>query len=164
MPAVPLTRRQGLRALAVGAPALLLAACTSDPEQAPSSTPSANEGAAAAPSADDPAATDPAADEAALIALYDAALAAPGTSDTREVLALLRDQHAAHRDALGGAADVPVPASPPSLAALIAAEKRASRARIRACVAAADPDVARLLALIAASEAAHVPVLKDVSA
>ena len=39
--------------------------------------------------------------------------------------------------------------------------REAARSRIRACVAADDADLARLLTFIAASEASHVPALRD---
>ena len=85
------------------------------------------------------------------------------------LLATIRDQHAQHRDALGGTASeparVPAPASPAAaIASLVAAERTASRDRIRSCVAADSPESARLLAFIAASEASHVPALRDLTA
>ena len=46
---------------------------------------------------------------------------------------------------------------------LIAAERAAARQRIEACVAATEPGLARTLAFIAASEASHIPALKEVT-
>lgn len=160
--AVPgITRRQGLVALALAAPAALLVACTgeaADPAPSPSG--------AAAPEG---LAESVAAAEAGLVAAYDAAIAALAQADP-ELIALLtsiRDQHAAHRDALGGTSAAPeAPAQPVAQAAvideLVAAERQATRDRIDACEAASDPALARLLALIGASEAAHVPALREV--
>lgn len=109
-----------------------------------------------------------AADEAALIARYEAALISvpENEADVRTVLSLIRDQHRAHLDALGGAPEQATPtagsATTASLVAdLISAERAASEERITACVDARDPEMARLLSFIAASEAAHVPALRD---
>ena len=158
--AVALTRRQGLIAMALAGPVTLLAACTGDAGPAPT-TPV--DGSAA------PAPTEAtAAQEAVLVAAYDAALGAlPALdADTVALLTLIRDQHAQHRDALGGSAEeAPGVAAPQSrdeaIGALIDAERAATRSRVRACVAATDPEAARLLSLIAASEASHVPALRD---
>jgi hypothetical protein len=157
-----LTRREGLLALALLAPAGLLAACTGSAEPTPGST------AASAPPVD--LAAEVAAEESALIASYDAVLAAAtGLGDEAfALLALIRDQHRQHLDALGGI-DSPSPsvasAAPSTAAAavgsLIDAERAAARSRIRACVAAEDADLARLLTFIGASEASHVPALRD---
>lgn len=61
----------------------------------------------------------------------------------------------------------PVTSEPASsadaLAALADAEAQARRQRIRACDAAADPELARVLAVIAASEAQHAVVLDDLA-
>jgi hypothetical protein len=157
-----LTRREGLIALALVAPAGILAACTGSAEPSP---PSAS---ASAPPAD--LAAEVAGEESALIAIYDALLAGvPGIGDeATALLTLIRDQHVQHRDALGA-----TPAQPPSTAGtapatpaaaislLVAAEREAARSRIRACVAADEPDLARLLTFIGASEASHVPALRD---
>lgn len=137
-----------------------LAGCTSsdgspaDPTSAPG--PSAASASAAA------------ADEAALIARYEAALASvpDDQPDLRTALSLIREQHRSHLDALGGAPAATVPASAPAttaglLADLITAERAASDERITACVDARDPELARLLSFIAASEASHVPALRD---
>jgi hypothetical protein len=156
-----ITRREGLIALALAGPAALLAACTSDTAE-PGPTPSPT-------TSPEGAAESVAADEALLVASYDAALAALPDADPA-VIALLtgiRDQHAAHRDALGGTSLVPdAPPQPAAQAAvideLLAAERQAARDRIDACETAADPELARLLAMIGASEASHVPALREV--
>lgn len=162
-PTAPLiTRRAGLLSLAALAPAALLAACSSDD----ASTPSASGSGPAGSTGTVTVSTESADDESALIAAYDAVIASLGDTDdsVRAVLADIRDQHAAHRDALGGAADVDSPAAGgglgPQLADLVDRERRASRARIRASLD-ADADLARTLTFIAASEAAHVPALAE---
>jgi hypothetical protein len=137
---------------------MALMACTSDADPGGDST------ATAAPTVQ--SGSPSAVSEAALVAQYEAALATVGQSDT-ETLALLaeiRDQHRAHLDALGGAPEAPVPSPASSaqtvLADLVAAERGAYKERVAACVDATEPDLARVLALIAASEAAHVPALR----
>lgn len=155
-----LTRRAGLLAAVLAVPFASAAACST------SASDGARETAAGDTSASD-GGDDQAIQEAGLVARYDAVIAAfPGTTAVA-LLTELRDQHAAHRDALGGAEAVaptsPVPESiDAALADLTATERAASRARIRACVATDDPERARLLAFIAASEASHVPALRDV--
>ena len=155
-----ITRRQGLRALALIGPIGVLAACSND--SAPAPEPSPTDTAQPAP------AEASAVDESALIARYDTVLGAlpDADADLLTTLTAIRDQHVQHRDALGGAEPQPDPSPAPAgvteaLTALIAAERKAGKARIRACVSAEDPDAARLLALIAASESAHVPALRD---
>jgi len=106
--------------------------------------------------------SDVAAQEWMLVAMYDAAIAAqPSKVDE---LTSLRDQHIEHAQALGSAAPggsaSPVSAAP-DRAQLVAAELQASRDRVTACSRAAQPDLARLLALIGASEAGHAAFLKD---
>jgi hypothetical protein len=160
-----LTRREGLLALALLAPAGLLAACSGSADPAPASA------TATSPAPDQ--AAEVAAEESALIAAYDAVLAAQAGLDAEAtaLLTAIRDQHAQHRDALGAPASS-APASPAAappaastaeaaLAGLIAAEREASRSRVRACVAADDTELARLLTFIGASEASHVPALRD---
>lgn len=156
-----ITRRTGL-ALALAAPIGLLAACSDGASDA--AVPAGSDGSGDVPSGKQ--AVDQAVQEADLVALYDAVLAAFPGSDAADVLAAVRDQHARHRDALGGATG-PSAATPTvpttlrgALTALADTEREASRARIRACVDAADPEKARLLSLIAASEASHVPALR----
>jgi hypothetical protein len=145
-----LTRRQGLL-FALALPVATAAGCSS--EAAPPVPPS--------PSGVDEDAT--VVDEQALIGRYEATAAAhPALA---EALAPLADQHRAHLAALGspdapGRPPTEVPALPSAaLAALVQAERSASRQRIDACVAAESGDRARLLAFIAASEAGHVAAL-----
>jgi hypothetical protein len=159
---VVLTRRRGLALAALAVPTVLLAACSSDDGAAPVPTGAGS----ASPGAVDATTRQ----ESALIASYDAVLAAfPDlTTESAAILASIRDQHAQHRDALGGAPDAEVAAAvtpaaglDATLRGLIAAERDASRVCVRACVEAADADVARTLAFIGASEASHVPALRD---
>jgi hypothetical protein len=138
----------------------LLAGCTSDPDPAPSNT------AAPAPDADAQVRDTVAAEEAALIALYDAAIAAhPALAGE---LAPLRDQHAAHAQAMGSAplsapAVGGVGSRPQALAALRDAEQRAIAQRTTACEIATGIDTARTIALIAASEAGHAEYLRGLT-
>lgn len=160
-----LTRRQGLMAAATVAGAAVLAACSSD------ATPSGSSAAAASASAD-PAITD----EIALLALYDRTIAA--LPDLARYLAPIRDQHAQHVTALGGSPDLgsagatagtasaaPGIAADPTAAitTLIDAERSAAKQRIDASVDATAPERVRTLVFIAASEASHVPTLKDLN-
>lgn len=161
MSATPrLTRRQSLAALGLIGPVGLLAACSSSDEASPTAT----LGTEPEPIAPD---ATVAAEEALLIAHYDAVLQAlPETqTETRSALSALREQHVAHREALGGGGEPALDDLPedPSITSLTAAEKAASKARIRACAEASDPELARTLAFIAASEASHVPALKDLT-
>lgn len=166
-PPLHLTRRQGLTLLvALAVPAGLSACGGESPEASPVAT--------TAPPAPDLAEVV-AGEELALIALYDAALAGlPETDERRRtLLTALRQQHVEHRDAL--APDVTIPldeeasdggtldAAPvaPGLRDLAAAERKATKARIRACVETDDPQLARTLAFIAASESSHVPALVE---
>ena len=162
-----ITRRQGLIALAVVGSMGMLAACTTTEEPGPPS----GSGSSAEPSSGDALAARVAADEAALIARYDSILAARPAIDpaAAALLAAIRDEHVQHRDALGGTAapSSPAPAissASAGLSELPRAERQASRSRVRACEDAQEPELARLLAFIAASEAAHVPALRDVGA
>lgn len=165
MPAPPtLTRRRALGVVAGSA--LLLAGCTTEDVQT-AATPTVGEAAGGEATSAGAAALD----EAELVARYEAVLAAFQDRDeaVTSVLTDIRDQHAEHRDALGGAPDAPTPTRvDPSLDAaigdLLARERAAAKARRRACVAADDPAAARLLALIGASEASHVPALRELRA
>ena len=154
-----LTRRTVLGGSAVLGFALL-AGCTSEPAPAPSDTPTT------ARDADAQVRDTVAIDEAALIALYDAAIAAhPGLAGE---LAPLRDQHVAHAEAMGSASiSAPAAASvgsrPQALAALRDAEQRAIAQRTSACEIATEIDTARTIALIAASEAGHVEYLRGLT-
>jgi hypothetical protein len=158
-----ITRRQGLLALGLLAPAGLLTACSGSADPAPATA------TATAPAPD--LAAEVAAEESVLVAAYDAVLAGQSGLDPEAtaLLTLIRDQHAEHRDALGTpSSQAPAPAASgttqAALAGLIAAERDAARSRVRACVAADDAELARLLAFIGASEASHVPALRDLRA
>lgn len=158
-----ITRRQGLAGLLALLPAGAVAACSSG----------------AIPVADVPATAEPtpelssevAAAEADLIARYDAVIAtlAEGSDRVRSTLEAIRMQHAEHLSALGGAptgasvAGAEAVVGSPAIAALVDAERQAAKARIGSCVEASDPELARTLAFIAASEASHVPVLRRLS-
>lgn len=158
-PASPMARRTFLM-LAAGSSVGLLASCGSA-----STTPAAD-------SADDLLRTQVAAAELALIAQYQEVIAA--FPDLGASLIALQEQHRAHLvamapagapgdDASASAATAPAPGSARQALELLAdAERAASQQRREACLGAADPDLARTLALIAASEASHVPALGQV--
>ena len=158
--AIRFSRRQGLTALAVLGPVGLFTACSSGAAPTEST---------AAPS---PATVSSAvaAQERELVALYDAVIAAhPELASALQVIA---DQHREHAVALEDGGDEaatasvsPAPAeAQAALATLIAAERRAMRQRVDACVEADAPGLARTLAYIAASEGSHVAALRDVRA
>ncbi len=156
-----ITRRRGLGLVALLAPASVLAACSSEPPPDVAATPTA----APEPDVRQRAALD----EVGLIALYDSVLASLPDADERRRAPLreLREQHVAHRDALDPdavAASVVEPGDgepvAPGLTDLADAERQAVKQRIRSCVDATDEQTARLLALIAASEASHVPAVR----
>lgn len=155
----PVSRRA---ILAAGA-TLAAAACSPGTDAAPS--PSGSTPEAAPPDPDLGLRSEVAAREWALVALYDAALAAPGAPDP-SLLSLLRDQHREHAGALGSsgpedtASPTPTATGVDVRARLIEAEQQAAGARSDACQAARDPDLVRLLALIAASEAGHAESLR----
>lgn len=107
--------------------------------------------------------------EIALIAAYDAAIAAFPTLAQR--LGDFRDQHQAHLTAVSLNLDVGTASSPASptrapggaasaVRSLRRLEAAAARDRIDACGAAADSDLAELLGRIAASESGHVAALR----
>jgi hypothetical protein len=155
------TRRHGLTALALIGPAGLLVACSGDPApDEPQPTPSPT------------SVTDrTVASERELVALYAAVAAA--FPDIAQALGAIGSQHAAHARALTGsdAVDGPTGASPTPIAVpatrsaaldlLVASERRAQRERLDACVAAAEPGLARTLAFVGASEASHIPALRE---
>lgn len=101
------------------------------------------------------------ADELALIAAYDAAIAAGGKNV--EALTIIRSEHAEHLRALGwqAAAASTSPEPSPGKAALLRAERRAARLRADGARDSADTDQAQMLALIAASESQHVALLES---
>jgi hypothetical protein len=138
----------------------ILAACSSDPQPGPTDSQTA------APDVDDQVRASVLEDEATLITLYDAVIAAHPS--LAEGLTPLREQHVAHAAAMSGASLPPeaapvVGSQPQALAALIEAEKQAIGQRTAACEAAAGEDLARTLALIAASEAGHAEFLRGVT-
>jgi hypothetical protein len=152
-----LSRRSLLAVAVVGT--LTAAGCTPSTDPAPPTD---------APRDDDAVlAAAVVAQEEGLIALYDATVAAfPALGSA---LTSIRDQHAAHRDALSPQGSPTASPSPPiaagtsqaaAIAGLLEAERRAVSERTESCVAARIPDTARLLALIAASEASHVEFLR----
>ena len=148
-PPARLTRRAAL-ALLVGAGVV---ACS----------PTSDAGPTPSPTADPDAQTraEVAAQEWALVALYDAAIAAQPAQAAE--LSLLRDQHVEHATALGSStasASATATGPAPDRATLTAAEEEASRSRVTACARAVQPDLARLLALIGASEAGHAAFLR----
>jgi hypothetical protein len=155
----PLTRRALISSSALMGAALLAAACS------PSPSPEPSESTTAEPDADAQVRADVAAQESAIIALYDAVIAAHPALATD--LAAIRDEHAAHAEAMGVAG--PSTASPvvgtraEALAALSDAEKQAIAQRTAACEAASGADLARVTALIAASEAGHVEYLRGIA-
>lgn len=159
-----LTRRRGLVLLTVLGPMGLLAACSADQASTPDAITSD-----AAPATRDPA-REVATEEWQMIALYDAAIAGlpAGPTPERTLLERIRDEHRAHAAALTDDSD-PVDAvtdlapTPVSLRDLIAAERRATRSRVGACVEMSDSELARVLALIGASEAGHVAALRGLA-
>lgn len=149
----------GLAGLALGSSAVLTS-CTDD--ATPTPTDSANTDA---PTSDDAnVIASAAANEVALIGRYEQVLAA-GSALTPAVANLLTEilqQHRLHLQALS--VDDFAPASQtagvtPTLADLTAAERAAADERTLSCESAADPNLARTLALIAASEASHAQAL-----
>jgi hypothetical protein len=99
-----------------------------------------------------------------LIALYMAVRSAYPALDAS--LQTIEEQHRAHLAALGGEVsieDIDVTVATTSAAAVeqcMLAERRAADIHQAACLRSADPVEVRLLALISASEASHVPALE----
>ena len=102
--------------------------------------------------------------EAGLIALYDAAIT---QHPDKAFLVTIRAQHQEHLDAFvaaGASATQGAPTSNVSVKDLQKAEQSAADARTQDCIdAGTDAEVARLIALVAASEAAHAALLGDES-
>ncbi|MGW4807585.1 ferritin-like domain-containing protein [Kitasatospora sp. NPDC004272] len=166
---MPVPARRTFLALGALAGFQLLTGCTGDHPAQP-----------ARPGAEDPdlplrrrqlAATD------ALLADYDAVLAAATAADA-DKLGDLREDLLRHREALAPAAASPAPSASPSSTAsaspstpspartaadLAAAELRTAELRL-ADLAAASPELARTLASVAASDAAHAAALGDSTA
>lgn len=101
-----------------------------------------------------------------LIAVYEASIAAQ--PDLAPTLTVILEQHREHARALevqDAEAPTPAPrgaATAVDLNGLRDLERRAAGLRAGACVRAGNPELARLLALIGASEAQHVAVLAGV--
>lgn len=157
---MPLARRTSRRTLlAAGVLAVpTLAACTSV----------LNAGGGAPPR--DPVRRESVSDELALVALYDAAIAA--RPDLTSTLRLIQSQHAEHADTLTrglaqAAAGVSTPSPSPLagnvLETLREAERKAVAARSGATVRTDMGELAGLLALISASEAQHVAMLAAIA-
>jgi hypothetical protein len=110
----------------------------------------------------DPVSTEVAAAEQSLIAQYQTFITA--FPELSAELTPLLDQHADHARAIGvkaPASTAPVAAADArtAIAVLADIEREAAKARRASCVAATDPELARIVALIAASEASHAPAL-----
>ena len=139
----------------VGAP-LVLAACGGGGASPTSATGSSSQ----APAPDDGVRGRCAQAEADLIALYDVAIA---QHPDKPELVTIREEHRAHLDAFrageSGASGTGAPSSA-SVKDLQRAEQAAADARTTDCVeAGSDSSLARLIALVAASEAAHATAL-----
>jgi len=108
--------------------------------------------------------------ELGLIAQYDAVIAQYPALSAR--LTAMRADHAAHLAGVGGS--VPEPSPTPSgasqldmgqaVAGLAGAERSAASARIGDCRGAHDPGLARMIAAIGGSEAAHAALLAQLAA
>lgn len=141
------------------APAVVLVGCSDDPVEANliEETP------------DTPALTIVVGEaEAALIAHYDAVLNSvpENQQQLRDALSALRQQHVEHRAAMAAdGASPPLGSIPnsPNIGTLVTAEREAAKSRIASCEECSDPELARILAFIAASEASHVPVLRGLT-
>lgn len=102
-----------------------------------------------------------------LIAVYEASIAAQ--PDLAAPLTAILEQHREHARALEVQdSEAPTPAARSGAAAvgldaLRELERQAAGLRAGACVRAGNPELARLLALIGASEAQHVAVLAGVT-
>jgi hypothetical protein len=147
--------RRAILASALGGSALLVAGCSS------ASIPVLSN-----PDPDDEVRGSVLVDELALIAAYDEVITA--NPSLAGQLRPLRDQHRDHVAAIGDDLDMPTPSSTPSrasvprsdaLRSLRRLESAATRQRIDASVAAAEPELAQLLARIGAAESGHVAYL-----
>lgn len=165
MPAQPPLPGLTRRGVLVGGFVLaVLTACSDSSPPRP-----AGQGPGIAPSDPDRPAMDTVrAEKAALLAEYDAAVAA--RPELAKDLAPLRAAHAAHLVALGAPTQIdasPSPSAGPTesrdalLRRLAAAEKAAAHERISQCAGLRSGPLARLLAAIGGAEAAHESVLRD---
>lgn len=103
------------------------------------------------------------ADEIALVAAYDAAVAGADT-DTALIYRRIRDEHAAHLQAMGWEQPLASPTaaskkSAPTRRELMRKERAALKAHTQAAMTAEDGEQSQILALIAASEAQHIVTL-----
>jgi hypothetical protein len=161
-------RRRTLLGLVALAAAPVAAGCTdsSSPEPAPTRPSPTNAPEPDPETTDGPLRADVAAAESTLLALYSATLTAHPS--LRGTLTPIAEQHEQHLRAMNDAPGSATAAAPPpsvasdpaaAVAELIAAERAAADARTQACGQARDVELARLLALIAASEASHAQAL-----
>lgn len=153
--------RRAFLSLATAVP--LVAACTAGEDTSPTTppppTPTPTED-----SANEDLRLRVAEAETLLIARYDATIAAHPSLTAS--LTLISEQHREHLQALAPI-DVPTPGdvgpipddSAAAVAELITAERAAADERTTACAEATEFELARLLALIAASEAGHAEAL-----
>ena len=164
MPGHPAPRVER-RAVLVGAGALGLGASLAACANGNSAFTSAPAPSAVAGPPPDAVRREVATAERALIAAYDAVIAA--FPDLAASLTAIRSQHADHLRAMADEGAEPAPAVAPAseaqgIAELRAAEQQAARDRRTSCVAATDTELARVLALIAASEQSHAAFLRTV--
>jgi hypothetical protein len=175
-----LTRRDVLRLGLVASAAAGLAACTTSPAGRPART---EPGGPEDP--DRALRSEVGADEARLTALYgQAAAALPASSSSR--IAAIGARHEAYRTAVdpaglagatgatgasgasGPSSSVAPPSAPPTavtaLTLLVAAETAAAAARARQAADAVDPELARILVLVGAGEAAAATALASARA
>lgn len=147
------TRRHLLLGAVTGAALVSVAGCSDGPEQVTLAA--------------DPVRLEALGAELDLIEIYQATMTA--RPDLAATLTVILDQHREHAAALEvQEAEAPQPperasAAPVSVDELRELERRAAGLRAGACVRAGNPELARLLALIGASEAQHVTVLAGVS-
>lgn len=150
------TRRDVLLgALGISA-AALIAGCAGEADSEPEAT--------AKVGGDDALRREVAAAERSLIAQYEASLTT-APADVVTLLTAIRDEHVAHLVAVEPGASSTSSASPAAVAgplrALRSAEREAARARRTATVASRDGELARVLALVAASESGHATALRQ---
>lgn len=153
--------RRAVLSLATAVP--LLAACTAGGDTSPTTSPPPSPTPTEGP-VDDGLLLRVVDAETVLLARYGATIAAHPSLSTS--LTVISEQHREHLRALAPTEESPpdafgpVPQDPAAaVAELIAAERAAAEERTTACEEAADIDLARLLALIAASEAGHAEAL-----
>lgn len=105
--------------------------------------------------------------EASLLAAYDATMAA--YPDLVAVLTQIRAEHLDHAESMGVSlgsgttASAVAPTRAAALTALVDAEQQAIALRTAACEESMATDLARITALIAASEAGHAEYLRGIA-